>query len=288
MVSIVGSKTLSILVLAAAGAVVLVLMFVGVVSVFQERIAFQPQGPPYPSPGNARRVDYQAADGQPLFAYVVGDPGTVTGLLIVFHGNADMAARQIDWAREIVSRTGLAVMVAEYRGYAGLAGKPTYAGSQLDADAAYAFAIKDLHVRANRIAFFGHSLGTAIAAELATRHRPFALVLQSPFTSAQDMARMLVGRRPGTVSWNLFSRIHFDTIERVKTLNVPVSVAHGDRDQLIPASMGRQVFEAAHTRDQWLLVPGASHNDVSLQGGERYWQWLTQALSSPAIPPAPQ
>lgn len=280
MVSIVGSRTLSILVFAAAGAVVLILMFVGVVSVFQERIAFQPQGPPYPSTGDAQRMDYSAADGQPLFAYVVGDPANASGLLLVFHGNADMAARQVDWAREVFSRTGLTVMIAEYRGYAGLAGKPTYFGSRLDADAAYAFAIGDLHVPADRIAFFGHSLGTAVATELATRHRPFALVLQSPFTSARDMARMLVGSRPGTLSWNLFSRIHFDTIERVKTLDVPVSVAHGGRDRLISSSMGLKVFEAAHTKGQWLLVPEASHNDVSTQGGEAYWNWLTQALAS--------
>jgi len=280
MVSIVGSKTLSILVLAAAAAVALVLLFVGVISVFQERIAFQPPGPPYPSPGDARRIDYRAADGQPLFAYVVGDPDKTAGLLLVFHGNADMAARQIDWAEELSSRTGFTVMVAEYRGYAGLPGKPTYPASQLDADAAYAFAIRDLGVPSSRIALFGHSLGSAIAAELAGRHRPFALVLQSPFTSARDMARVLTGRRPGTFSWNLFSRIHFDTIERVKALDAPVAVAHGDRDRLIPPSMGRQVFEAARHKGQWLLVPGASHNDVAVQGGEAYWQWIAHALAS--------
>ncbi|MEO5904933.1 MAG: alpha/beta fold hydrolase, partial [Gemmatimonadaceae bacterium] len=194
MVSIARSKTLSILVLAAAGAVLLILMFVVVVSVFQERIAFQPQGPPYPSAEDALRVDYQATDGQPLFAYVIGDPGKSTGVLLVFHGNADMAARQIGWADEVFSRTGLAVVIAEYRGYAGLSGKPGYVGSQLDSDAAYNFTRRDLHVPADRISFFGHSLGTAIAAELASRHRPFALVLQSPFTSARDMTRMLTGR----------------------------------------------------------------------------------------------
>ena len=288
MVSIVGSKTLSILVFAAAVAAVLVLMFVGVISMFQERIAFQPQGPPYPAPGDALRVDYLAADGQSLFAYVVGDPGNSVGLLLVFHGNADMAARQTDWAEELNHRTGLAVMIAEYRGYAGLSGKPTYAGSQLDADAAYSFALDHLHVHGTHIAFFGHSLGTAIATELATRHRPFALVLQSPFTSARDMARRLTGRRPSTFSWNLFSRIHFDTIESVRTLGVPVSVAHGEQDRLVPSSMGLQVFEAARHKGQWLLVPGAAHNDVAVRGGETYWQWLAQALSSPATTSTPQ
>ena len=238
MVSIVRSKPLTILVLSAAVVLALVLTFIGVVSVFQERIAFQPPGPPYPSAGDARRVDYHARDGQPLFAYVVGDPSTANGLLLSFHGNADLAVRQVDWAHEISRQTRFMVMLAEYRGYAGLSGKPTYVGSQLDADAAWNFAIQNLHFRSDRIAFFGHSLGTAVAAELATRHKPFALVLQSPFTSARDMTRVLTGRRPSRVGWNLVSRIHFNTLERVKNLDTPVSIAHGGRDRLIPLGMG--------------------------------------------------
>ena len=288
MGSIVGSQTLSILLITAASAVVLIFIFLVGISVFQERIAFQPQGPPYAVPRDSRRVDYLAADGQPLFAYLVGDPEKSDGLVLVFHGNADMAARQVEWSGELSSRTGLAVMIAEYRGYAGLSGKPTYASSQFDADAAYEFAIGQLRVSADRIAYFGHSLGTAIAAELASRHRPFALVLQSPFTSARDMARMITGRRPGAFSWNALSRIHFDTIEKVKTSDVPVSVVHGNRDRLIPSSMGQEVFQAAQTKGQWLLVPAASHNDVSIHGGEEYWQWITRALSPPARMSVPQ
>src|ERR1019366_5740456 len=241
MVSIARRSQLVTVGILAAIVIVLVLLVITVVSVFQERIAFQPQGPPYPVVTDAQRVDYSAADGQPLFAYVVGTPSENRGLLIAFHGNADLAAFQIDWAEEIFRRTGVAVMAAEYRGYAGLSGKPTYAGSQLDADAAYFFARKNLHVPAGRLAFFGHSLGSAVAAELAARHPPSVLILQSPFTSARDMARILIGRRPSSFTWNLVSRIHYDTIELVKSLAVPVSVAHGGNDRLIPVKMGRDV-----------------------------------------------
>src|SRR5688500_15848634 len=115
-------------------------------------------------------------------------------------------------------------MIVEYRGYMGLAGKPTYQGSRLDADAAYRFAIDSLRVPAGSIAFFGHSLGTAIAAVLASRNQPAALVLQSPFTSARDMSRIIIGRRPADLTWNAVSRLHFDTKSIVAALNAPVSV----------------------------------------------------------------
>ena len=278
MVSIARRKPLIIAGIVATIVVVLVLLLVAIVSVFQERIAFQPQGPPYPRTEDAHRVDYSAADGQPLFAYLVGVPAADKPLLIAFHGNADMAVLQLDWANETFQRTGMPVMLAEYRGYAGLPGKPSYAGSQLDADAAYAFAEKTLHVQPNKIAFFGHSLGSGVASELAARHLPFVLILQSPFTSARDMAKSVLGHRPSEFGWNLFSRIHYDTIERVKNLNSPVSVAHGGQDRLIPLSLGRAVFESAKEKGEWLLVPNASHNDVSIRGDEAYWQWMILSL----------
>jgi pimeloyl-ACP methyl ester carboxylesterase len=93
---------------------------------------------------------------------------------------------------------------------------------------------------------------------------------------------MLTGHRPAQFSWDLISRIHFNTVELVKTLDVPVSVAHGAQDRLIPVEMGRQVYEAAKHKAQWLAVPDASHNDVSLLGGEPYWQWVEKSLTLPA------
>lgn len=278
MVSIRGRRLLTVLIGVAAFLAMLVVALVVFVSVFQERIAFQPQGPPYPAVDDSIRVNYSAADGQKLFAYIVGKAPSANGILIAFHGNADMAAYQVEWAEEIARRVGLRVMLAEYRGYAGLTGRPGYAASKLDADAAYDFARDTLAIPPGRIALFGHSLGTAIATELATRHPPFALLLQSPFTSARDMAQVLFGRRPGQTSWNLVSRIHFNTVENVSHIDAPVSVVHGGRDRLIPVEMGKEVYSAAKSKGEWLVIPEASHNDVALRGGERYWQWISRSL----------
>lgn len=246
--------------------------------IFQERVAFQPERPPFPEAGITPRVDYTASDGQKLFAYVVGDPQHASGLVLAFHGNADLAVRQIEWAQEIVDRTGLAVMLTEYRGYMGLKGKPTYEGSRLDSEAAYAFAREKLGVPEDRFAFFGHSLGTAIAAELAVRHPPRALLLEAPFTSAHDMAALVTGRWLSSLLWPAISRLHFDTRSLVESLSVPVSVSHGGQDKVIPNRMGKEVFGAARVNGEWLFVPAAPHSDVSEVGGEAYWQWIEKSL----------
>jgi fermentation-respiration switch protein FrsA (DUF1100 family) len=261
---------------------VIVLMLVGAMSLgvwyFQEKITFQPQGPPFPDDSGIEKVDYEAADGQRLFAYIVGRPGPRSALLIAFHGNADLAIRQVEWAHEITRRTGIAVMLAEYRGYMGLPGRPTYDGSRLDSEAAYRFAVDKLDVSPARIALFGHSLGTAVAAELAARHQPAALVLQSPFTSARDMAALIAGRWTTSITWRFVSRVHYDTVDSVREIDSPVSVAHGERDRVIPVRMGRIVYDAARVKGHWLSVPSGTHSDLPVRGSDAYWNWLVASL----------
>ena len=245
----------------------------------QERIVFQPPPPPHPNAPGARRIDFHAADGQPLFAYLVGDETAANGLVIVFHGNADLAVWQIPWATELARRTERTVLLSELRGYGGLPGAPTYLGSSLDARAAYSVARDSLGVPAERIAMFGHSLGSAIAAELARDHPPEVLVLVSPLTSVREMARRL-SPAATLLYWVRLVRVHYDTEAIVRTLEAPVWVAHGVGDQVIPLAMGQRVFAAARRKGELLVIPGAGHNDMSERGGERYWDWLTRALAS--------
>jgi len=256
------------------------LVIIALVWVLQERIAFQPPRGPYPEAGSVRRVDYAASDGQPLFAYVVGDISTSAGLLLVFHGNADLAVRMIEWAEETSERTGVAVMLAEYRGYMGLSGRPSYDGVSRDAEAAYAYAANNLHVDPSRIAYYGHSLGTAVASELAVRHRPQVLILEAPFTSARDIAGMMFGSWFTGTIWPIASRIHFNTAAIVQSLDVPVYVAHGEKDRVVPYRMGEEVYRKARMKGKWLFIPEAYHSDVRIRGGERYWEWITEALES--------
>jgi fermentation-respiration switch protein FrsA (DUF1100 family) len=274
---------MALAVLAVLAAVVVIIL--GLAWRYQERIAWQPPAPPYPGdPAGVRRVTFTAGDGQPLFGYVLGSERSPAGSpipapVIVFHGNADLAVWTVPWARELARRTGRQVFVPEYRGYGGLPGATTYDGSALDATAALAFARDSLGASGRPVALYGHSLGSAIAAELAAREGAEVLVLQSPLSSASAMARIMIGR-PMLSLWRLIARVHFDTIERVRGLSAAVWVAHGDRDLVIPVRMGREVFAAARHPGELLIVAGAGHNDLAEVGGEEYWGWLTRALAA--------
>lgn len=248
----------------------------------QERVVFQPPTDAPVAPAPARRVAYAAADGHPLFGYVLDPPNGAAlrkRVVIAFHGNADLSAWTAPWAHELSKRASVTVFVPEYRGYAGIPGAPSYESATSDARGALAYARDSLG--ASDIVIYGHSLGTAIGAELANHMGgtpPRSLVLQSPFTSARDMAtRMLLPPIP--VLWSRISRVRYDTRALVGRMDIPVYVSHGSRDITIPARMGREVFDAAKNPGELLVVEGAGHNDVGDVGAERYWAWLVKAVS---------
>jgi fermentation-respiration switch protein FrsA (DUF1100 family) len=265
----------------ALTAIVVYFVLLGLLWAQQERIVFQPplvlRNARFDLAHGVRQVSYRAEDGVELFAYLVGDPVRSERLLIAFHGNADLAYNLIPWAATAAQTASIAVLIPELRGYAGLSGRPTYVGAARDARAATRFALETLDVPPERLAYFGHSLGSAIATELAGEQRPVSLLLQSPFTSARAMARRMA--LPGlTLFWPVVSRVHYDTAQRVATLSVPVSVAHGLRDLIVPARMGREIYEAAAVKGQLLLVPEAGHNDVAERDPEAYWHWFRNAV----------
>jgi fermentation-respiration switch protein FrsA (DUF1100 family) len=265
----------------------------------QERIVFQPPGPPFEEDSRTARVIYIADDGQPLFGYLVSSTegqepsggvsdstlGTRASVLLVFHGNAEIAAWNLPWAREVARRTRVPVLLAEYRGYAGLAGRPTYSSSKLDARAAYGYARTALGATPERTVIYGHSLGSAIGVELAAEIKPRALLLEAPFTSARAMAARL--GMPGVLPlWRAISRVHYDTRTQVADLDTPVSVVHGDRDMVTPVHMGREVFQAARRKGDLLILEGVGHNDVVETGAERYWDWLQRGMTGGTTLPA--
>jgi fermentation-respiration switch protein FrsA (DUF1100 family) len=253
----------------------------------QERLVSQPPAVGTLDSAAEERVHYLAADGQQLFGFVVGDPRSAAGLLIAFHGNADLAVRQLPWAREVHGRTGWAVLLAEYRGYGGLPGRPTAAGVQLDARAAYDAGIASLGADPTRVALYAHSVGTPIAVELAAElSTPVqALLLESPFTSARAMARR-VGPHGALLFRGGLARFRWDTEAQVRALRIPVAVAHGERDGIVPAGMGRRVHAAAAVPGPLLIVAAAGHNDVASHAGDEYWRWIEEALDQRAVPNA--
>jgi fermentation-respiration switch protein FrsA (DUF1100 family) len=102
----------------------------------------------------------------------------------------------------------------------------------------------------------GESLGAAVAARLAARVRPAALVLHSAFTSAPDLAADLYPFLPA----RQLTRYAYDTLAAVRALRCPLLVAHSPGDEIVPLAHGRRLYEAASVPKQWLELAGG-HND---------------------------
>jgi fermentation-respiration switch protein FrsA (DUF1100 family) len=212
-------------------------------------------------------VWFQAADGAKLFGWYV-DAGEDRPVIIWCHGNAGNIVHRLDNLRFLFQRD-LSVFLFDYRGYGRSQGsRPTEEGLYLDAIGAHDYLTRVRLIRPERLIIFGRSLGAAVAGDLALRKPASGLILESPFPSVEAVAKFYYGGLP--LHWLLGAE--FRLIDRVPALSLPKLVIHGDRDDIIPIELGRQVFEAAKPPKSFHLIPGAQHNNTYQVGGESYFQ----------------
>jgi fermentation-respiration switch protein FrsA (DUF1100 family) len=221
--------------------------------------------PPLASVGlpGAEPVAFHTEDDLRLEAWFVYPAAAPTGqTVIVFNGNAGNRA---DRARlgAALSRAGHAVLLFDYRGYGGNPGLPSERGLMRDARAALAAVAARDDVDPERIVFFGESIGTGVAVQLAVEHPPHALVLRSPFTSLVDVGRHHYPMLP--VRWLLRDR--FPSIDRITRVRAPLLVIGGTDDGVVPFEMTETLYDAA-PEPKWLVtIDGADHNDEALLAG---------------------
>lgn len=139
------------------------------------------------------------------------------------------------------------------------------------------FVRAQLQVESKNLVIFGRSLGTAVAAEMASRHDSRAVILESPFVSIKEMAKVVL---PAVPIGRLLSA-KFDVIEKVGKITAPMLVLHGDQDEIIPFEHGQNVFAAAHEPKQFYPIKGAGHNDTFIVGGNAYYERLRSFIENP-------
>jgi fermentation-respiration switch protein FrsA (DUF1100 family) len=221
-------------------------------------------------------VGFPAADGVRLHGWWI--PGTRRETVIWFHGNAGNIGDRVGDLGLLQESVGTNVLLFDYRGYGRSDGRPSESGLYADARGALAYVRSREDVERSRIVFFGRSLGSAVAVELATRRSPWGLILESPFTSVRDMARAVL---PGPLASLVPAQ--FDTLDRIGRVRCPTLFLHGDRDEVVPYEQGLRLHAGAPAPKTFHAVVGAGHNDTFVVGGRSYfacWRAFLDGLES--------
>jgi fermentation-respiration switch protein FrsA (DUF1100 family) len=245
----------------------------------QRRLIYFPSPGPVP-PATAvlptgRDVALETDDGIRLGAWYFPGRGSA---MLVCNGNAGDRSMRAGLAAAF-HQAGFSVLLFDYRGYGGNAGEPSEDGVAADALAARAWLARQPDVDADRIVYFGESLGAAVAVGLAVRSQPAALVLRSPFTSLADVGAAHYPWLP--VRLLLLDR--YPSIDRIAAVRAPVLVIAGDRDDIVPMSISRRLYDAAGDPKRFVVVPGAGHNDPELVDGRQMMAEITGFMSSTGI-----
>ncbi len=221
---------------------------------------------------------FQSRDGVKLVGWYVPAPDAQFTVLFC-HGNSGNIMHAMD-AVSLFHEMGLNCLVFDYRGYGASEGKPTEAGTYLDARAAFDWLTQIKGVPAERIILCGRSLGGPIAARLATEVRPAALVVEGTFTSYADIGAHFYPYMPVRP----FARFRYDTLASIKQVHCPVMVVHSKDDHLVPSTFGARLFDAAREPKRFTEISG-SHNDGFLSSADRYkaaWtRWVETLADHP-------
>jgi hypothetical protein len=218
-------------------------------------------------------IHFATEDGQQLHGWYVPAKQD-SDVLLFFHGNAGNISHRLD-SISVFHRLQLSIFIFDYRGYGNSTGTPSESGTYQDAQAAYHYLVRQRDVSPDRLIYFGRSLGGAVASHLAVEHPPKALILESTFTSAPDMASRLLPVFP--LRW--LTRFSYSNISNLKSIHCPVLIVHSPDDEIIPYTLGRQLYETAHQPKQFLKIHGG-HNDGFLQSEVIYINGLRTFLQT--------
>ncbi len=259
------------------GILITVLLVIGLVvrqmNVLDRIMVYFPMRELTSSPSDAgleyREVYLTTGDGVRIHAWHI--PGETRTTLLWLHGNAGNISHRVGNIAALNRLTGLGVLIVDYRGYGLSGGSPSERGFYADAEAGFDYLVAEIGLDPEEeIVLFGRSLGVGVAAEMATRHRVRAVVLESGFTSVPDMARVGTPRLVVLLALPLIDA-RYETLSKIGRVRSPVMIVHGEADEIVPLDMARRLFEAAPEPKRMYTVPGASHNDTYQVGGAAYF-----------------
>jgi len=198
-------------------------------------------------------VYFNSASHLKLNGWFIPSSGAQNTLLF-FHGNAGNIGDRLEKI-EIFHHIGLNIFIFDYRGYGNSQGKPSERGMYEDGLAAYDYLIARNDVNAQNIIGYGASLGGSAAVNLASQRQLKALIVDSSFPSAADMAKYLFPVIPSFVF-----KTKLDSTSKITNLTMPKLFIHSQDDETVPFKLGKKLYELAPQPKEFLQMRGG-HND---------------------------
>jgi uncharacterized protein len=175
--------------------------------------------------------------------------------MVFFQGNAGHLGYRNYKVRPWLD-AGYGVLMIGYRGFSN-PGSPSEEGIYDDARAAIEL-LRKQGLPDKAFVFYGESLGTGIATQMATEYEASALILESPYTSVPDVGEDRYPMVP--VHWLIHDK--YDSLDKIKDVHMPLLLLHGELDDVVPAKFGKELFAAANEPKQAEFIPDAGHNNV--------------------------
>jgi hypothetical protein len=249
-------------------ALAVVFLFAGCVALYQDRLIYFPENQPLAAmiaDARASRLSPWPDEGD--YRGFLREPvGPARGTVVLFHGNAGHAGHRA-WYADELGRLGLRVILAEYPAYGARAGRLGEAALVADTVETLALARRQFP---GPLLLAGESLGAGVAAAAISADVAAdiaAVLLITPWDSIENVARHHYPWLP--VGWLLRDR--YDSVANLSTYNGRVAVVVAERDSIVPAALGRRLFESVPQPKRLWIVPAADHNDWMGRVDSAWW-----------------
>lgn len=187
--------------------------------------------------------------------------------LLYLHGNDRNISSNLSHVQRLHD-LGYNILLVDYRGFGkSTGGKPEELKLYEDAEAAWQYMLKQGGIKPQQAFIYGHSLGGAVAIDLATHHTEAAgVVVESTFTSMRAMGEELYPFLPVGLLLNQ----RFESLQKIARLKIPLLIIHGTWDKIVPVRMANELYAAAPQPKQLKLIEGGGHGNSGAIGWVEY------------------
>ena len=212
--------------------------------------------PPDGEVSEYQRFDLKSKDGTDIAGWIIpadGDTLNTFPWMIFCHGNqSDISAPDYVKRYKMFTSLGLNVLTFDYRGFGESGGKPTEKGLYEDATQVYNYLIQSRNIQPERIIIYGHSLGSGVAVDLASRVPAGGLIIEAAYRSVPDIGQKLYPFLP----MKLILKNRFMTIDKIDKISYPKMIIHSSNDEIISIAEGKALYDKAQSPKSFLEITG--------------------------------